>query len=71
MKKFHKIIKNITKEINISFGSIDIIKTDNKEYLIMEINSGVMMDNFIIQHEDGELIAKKIYKRAIEKMFNN
>ena len=35
----------------------------------MEINSGVMMDNFIKQDNNGYDIAKDIYKCAVEEMF--
>ncbi len=55
--------------IDIPFGSVDIVKTTDNEYLLMEINSGVMMDNFIHQHENGREIAKDIYKKAILEMF--
>ena len=35
----------------------------------MEINSGVMLDNFIRLHDNGYNIAKQTYKEAIELMF--
>lgn len=47
----------------------DIVKTTQNKFLIMEINSGVMMDNFINQHSNGYAIAKDIYKCAILNMF--
>lgn len=55
--------------IGLGFGSVDIIKTKTGEMYIMEINSGVMMDNFIKQNEDGYEIAKEIYSSAIAEMF--
>ena len=55
--------------MDIKYGSIDIIKTTDGHYYVMEINSGLMMDNFILQHENGKEVARKIYKEAIIKMF--
>ena len=52
----------------LRFESVDIIKTYNNEYYVMEVNSGVMMDNFIDQVEDGYEISKNIYREVIEKM---
>ena len=59
----------VSKEVNLTFGSIDIIKTRDNRLLIMEANSGVMMNSFIKQHENGYEIAKNIYKDAINLMF--
>ena len=55
--------------VGLSFGSVDIIKTKDGRYYIMEINSGVMMDNFINQAENGYNTAKSIYKEAVMNMF--
>lgn len=55
--------------VGLGFGSVDIIKTKDGHYYIMEINSGVMMDNFIKQDNNGYDIAKLIYKEAIINMF--
>ena len=57
--------------INDGFCSVDIIKTKDSNFYVMEINSGVMMQNFIKQNENGYMIAKLIYKEAIIEMFNN
>jgi glutathione synthase/RimK-type ligase-like ATP-grasp enzyme len=65
----YNIFNDILNKLNIKFGSIDVIKTVDNHFYVMEINSGVMMDNFILQHEDGKKFAKEIYKEAIIKMF--
>ncbi|MBQ3407631.1 MAG: hypothetical protein IJH12_00305 [Clostridia bacterium] len=56
----------IAKKIGLGFGSIDIIKTSDNELFVMEINSGVMMENFIKQIPEGYSIAKKIYTKVIK-----
>lgn len=64
-----EIAKKIAKEINLKFGSIDIIQTYNDEYKVIEVNSGVMMENLINLKSDGFSKAKEIYKKAINLMF--
>lgn len=68
--KIINMATNIVKDINIKFASIDIIETKNHELLVMEGNSGVMMDNVIKQNIKNRDIVKNIYKEAIIKMFN-
>lgn len=63
------IIDKINEFLDLKFVSVDIIKTVENKFYVMEINSGVMMENFINQHENGEKIAKEIYKEAILEMF--
>jgi glutathione synthase/RimK-type ligase-like ATP-grasp enzyme len=53
--------------VNIQFASVDIIKTKD-EFLVLEINSGVMMDYFSQISVSNYQIAKNIYRKAIEKM---
>lgn len=65
------IVKQIIDKIDLKFVSIDIVKLSNGEYRVMEINSGVMMENLINLEKDGYEIAKKIYREAINNMFFN
>lgn len=64
--KIKGIAEDISKKIGLGFGSIDIIKTIDSKLFVMEINSGVMMDNFIKQFPNGYEIAKDIYKKVIK-----
>ena len=50
----------------INFASVDIIKTVRGEYLILEINSGIMMEQFAKHSEENYITAKKIYKKALK-----
>lgn len=70
-KNIDNIIKLLKPIINDGFCSVDIIKTKDSNFYVMEINSRVMMQNFIKQNENGYMIAKLIYKEAIIEMFNN
>jgi glutathione synthase/RimK-type ligase-like ATP-grasp enzyme len=55
--------------VNVHFASIDIIETNN-QYLVLEINSGVMMEHFSQLNNSNYQIAKRIYKEAIESMLS-
>ena len=66
--KLIDMAKEVIKYTNLSFGSIDIIKTYENELFIMEANSGVMMNNYLMQTNDYDLV-KDIYKEAIISMF--
>ena len=66
--KLIDMANKILKETGLTFGSIDIIRTVDNELLIMEANSGVMMNNYLKQTNDIETV-KKIYHEAINLMF--
>lgn len=68
-KEITSLAIKVSKTINLEFGSIDIIKDKKGNYYVLEINSGVMMDNFIKEIDNGYEIAKSIYKKAIKAMF--
>ena len=62
-------IQNFLK-VTTGFVSIDIIKTTENKYYVLEVNSGIMTDNLIKENKDGYNIAKDIYKKAIQELFN-
>lgn len=68
-KNILDIVSKITNNIDIGFCSIDIVKTDTS-FLVMEINSGVMMKYLISEKDSGYSIAKDIYTEAILSMFD-
>lgn len=62
------IAKKVSKSINLGFGSVDIINV-NGELKVLEVNSGVMTENFINLFPNGYDIAKEMYRKAILSMF--
>lgn len=64
-----KLAIKVSKTIGLKFGSIDIIRDKDGKYYVLEINSGVMMDNFIKEIDNGYNIAKNIYQKVILAMF--
>jgi ribosomal protein S6--L-glutamate ligase len=58
------------KALTVEFASVDIIQTKDGERLVLEVNSGVMMENFSRLSEENYEIAKQIYSQAVEKMLD-
>ena len=67
--KLSNIAITVAKKLNLKFGSVDIIETNDNELFVLEANSGVMMENIKNILEDGQEITKEIYSKAIIKMF--
>lgn len=57
------------KKLNLRFASVDIVELESGEIMILEINSGVMIDNYTKFVPNGRQICKNIYSKAIDKMF--
>lgn len=60
---------DVVRKIDGNFLSIDIIKCDDGIYL-MEANSGVCINKVCNFIENGESVAKEIYREAIKSMFD-
>lgn len=69
--KLKNLLNQITKEISLGFCSVDVIETEDQGLHILELNSGIMMNHYIKLMENGEKIAKEIYRNAIKEMFLN
>lgn len=71
--KYLSEIKEVAKKagdaINISFASVDVALTSSGKVVVMEINASVCMNRFSEVFENGKQIAKEIYSKAIDKMF--
>lgn len=64
------LARRVAEALSINFASIDIVKFED-QFMVMEVNSGVMIKALIRQLGDqGRELAKKIYERAICSMFN-
>lgn len=68
-EKVKKVATLAGKALNIKFATIDVAVTDKKEVLVMEVNSSVCMNKFAEIVPGGYDIAKNIYSKAIDKMF--
>lgn len=66
--RLSELVLKAANAVNIKFASVDIIKIKEDDFLVLEINSGVMMDYFSQISSSNYQIAKNIYQEAIEKM---
>lgn len=67
--KVRNVAKKAGDALNINFASVDVVVTENKEVLVMEVNGSVCMNKFAEIIPNGYEIAKSIYSKAIDKMF--
>ena len=70
-EKLVNLAKQVCRETNLKFASVDIIETTNGDLLVLEANSGVTIDKYVSLNPDEYITAKEIYAIAIEKLFNN
>ena len=73
-KHYSEIIDLATRAgnaVNIKFASIDIALTSSDELYVVEINNTVCLTKFSSMVPDGYNIAKRIYKKAIDCMFED
>lgn len=66
--KLSSFALEVMNAINARFASVDLILV-NGEIMVLEVNSSVSMNYFAEQVEGGREIAKRIYEKAIIKMF--
>lgn len=69
IERVRKVAKDAGDALNIKFASVDVVVTENKEILVMEVNGSVCMNKFTEIIPNGYDIAKSIYSKAIDKMF--
>ena len=67
-EKLVSLSLDVSKSCGLVFGSVDIILTSDNRLLIMEANSGVMMNNLMKLIPNGKEIARNIYCDAIKLM---
>ena len=69
ISKVQSLATKAYNTLNMRFTSVDIIELETGELLILEINSGVMMENYAQIMKNGVKTVKKIYSKAIDLMF--
>lgn len=57
------------RSIGLRFGSVDLVETDQGQLLVLEANSGVMMEKIAEYHPDGPKILDKVYGAALSQIF--
>lgn len=70
IEKISNLAVNVGSIINAGFVTIDIVEEYDNKFKVLEVNSGVAMDQFLIKHNNGYNIAYDIYESAIKYLFN-
>jgi len=67
-----KLVQQVADTLDVKFASIDIAVVQG-QYYVMEVNSGIMIENFAAQTNDNQYnyyeITKNIYRKAIKYLF--
>ena len=66
-RKIESISKSVIKKLDVKFSSIDIVEVGDN-FLILEMNSGVMVENLLSMIDDINTV-ENVYERAILSMF--
>ena len=69
IKQLKNMALKCTRKLNLNFVSVDIIQTVNNELLVLEINSGIMLERYPNFFDDGYEKVKRLYTKAILEMF--
>ena len=69
MARLSDLALKAVKAVGITFASVDIIQVKN-QMMVLEINSGIMMDHFSQTSDAHYQMAKSIYREAIEKLLS-
>lgn len=64
LKDLGDLARMAAEALHICFASIDIIETNGK-FMVLEVNSGVMMEYFAADGGKNRALAKEIYREAI------
>ncbi|MEM7375118.1 MAG: hypothetical protein AAF587_41370 [Bacteroidota bacterium] len=64
-----QLAEDCARVLNIQFASVDIVETSEGEFLILEVNSGVMVENFVRILPEKYSFIKGIYEKAILSLF--
>lgn len=67
-KQITEIALAAAAAVGVTFASVDVIKTQNG-FSVLEINSGVMTENFARESEENYRTAKEIYREAVLRYF--
>ena len=67
--KVQSLALDTFKNLNLKFASVDIIELNTGELLVLEVNSGVMMNGYSKLYNDGYSITKNLYSKVIDEMF--
>ncbi len=62
------LARDAVRVLGMRFASVDVIQT-NKDFKVIEVNSGVTLVNFAMSSEKNYYKAKEVYKKAIKKWF--
>ena len=68
-KEVERLAIKTGKTLNMLFATVDIIETNNDNFYVLEVNSGIGATLFSKLAPNGKSIVKDMYKKALENFF--
>lgn len=61
-----ELAKRAQKALGLRLCAVDVVELIDGRWQVLEVNDGIMTENYIRQSAEGEMRAKGIYRRIIE-----
>jgi len=68
-KDVEQLATQAADAINLTFGAVDVVQTAG-QLRVLEINAGVMMEQFATADDQRRAIAKDVYRQAVIRMMD-
>ena len=70
LNSLYSLATQAAKAVSAQFVTVDLLEEEQTgRLIILELNAGVAMDQFILKHPNGRAVAYNIYERAIRNLF--
>ena len=68
--EIHRLAVRTAKALDLGFASVDVIDVAGEtKLMVLEVNAGVMMENYVRQRPEDQETCHKIYEDAVCLMF--
>ncbi len=64
-----RLARRAVEVLGLRVAAVDIVQTQEGEWKVLEVNSGIMMEYFVRRHPNGEAIARQVYATLLDLMF--
>lgn len=70
VKKVDKLSSQACKALSLRIAAVDIIELTDGSMLVLEVNDGIMMENYARQSDEYKVRSEHIYDEIVRAMFN-
>ena len=70
VERLDKLSKQTCKALSLRAAAVDIIELADGSLLVLEVNGGIMMENYARQSDEYKARAERVYDAIVQAMFN-